>query len=107
MPAPRCLTPSLALAYLRELSLDVRAAVVLDAAGEPLAGDAPLASRARTALGGEGGSAGVVRVPGDGETLLAVRTADGCAIAVVAGELAVLTLLAHDLEAVRDALVTA
>ena len=36
---PPALTPALALAYVRELSADVRAVVVLDAAGGVLAGD--------------------------------------------------------------------
>src|ERR1700741_4048707 len=44
------LTPSLALAYLRELSADIRAAIVLDAAGNPLAGPEPLAAPPRALL---------------------------------------------------------
>ena len=44
------LTPELALAYLRELSNDVRAAIVLDAAGNRLAGPEALAGPARALL---------------------------------------------------------
>jgi hypothetical protein len=44
------LTPDLALAYLRELSADLRAAVLLDAHGERLAGPAALAAPARELL---------------------------------------------------------
>jgi len=91
------LTPALALAYLRELSLDVRAAVVLGPRGERLAGDAALAEPARAALAaGEG----VRRAPAPQGTLLAARRPDGTAIAVVAGPQALLELVAHDLEQV-------
>jgi hypothetical protein len=82
------LTPTLALAYLRELSVDVRAAVVLDAAGELLAGDAELVERVR-----EQGS------PEDAELLVA-RTPSGLAIAVMPGPCALRPLLQHDLERV-------
>ena len=44
------LTPDIALAYLRELSADLRAAVLLDAAGAHLAGPEPLAAPARDLL---------------------------------------------------------
>jgi hypothetical protein len=92
------LTPTLALAYLRELSLDVRAAVVLDAAGEPVAGDATLAARARAALAR-------TDVGADGP-LLAAEAPDGGAIAVLAGPRALLPLLRHDLAAIASALGT-
>jgi hypothetical protein len=95
------LTPALALAYLRELSLDVRAAVVLDAAGRLRAGDAGLAERAaQLAESAAGGSAR------EGSLLLA-RTHDGGVIAVLAGDFALLPLLEHDLAATAAALVTA
>ena len=48
MTAP--LTPALALDYLHALSADLRAAVVLDASGELLAGPPPLAAPARAVL---------------------------------------------------------
>jgi hypothetical protein len=86
------LTPALALAYLQELSVDVRAAVVLDAAGEPLAGEAALAAVARELL-----AAGEARRLVEGGTLLAARTADGGAIAALAGPLSLLPVLERDL----------
>jgi hypothetical protein len=95
------LTPALALAYLRELSVDVRAAVVLDAAGAPLAGDAELATRARERLAPAG------RRPAADPTLLVAQSRDGGAIAVLAGPSALLSLLGHDLAAVAVLLETA
>jgi hypothetical protein len=98
MTAP--LTPALALAHLREFSLDVRAAVVLDPAGEPLAGDAGVAASARAVI--EGAESATV---GE-DQLLVARTPDGGAIALVAGEFALLPLLEHDLAAVAAAALT-
>jgi hypothetical protein len=95
----------LALAYLRELSTDVRAAVVLDRAGELLAGDAELAAAARRLLGAASASA-VRSEPAGAGTLIAVRAADGCAIAVIAGDRALPGLLRHDLERTLAALCT-
>jgi hypothetical protein len=84
------LTPMLALAYVRELSTDVRAAVVLDAAAEParrlLAVPEAGAEDARSAPHGDG-------------RLLVVGAPGGSAIAVVAGPQALVPLLAHDLRA--------
>lgn len=95
------LTPALALAYLREISLDVRAAVVLDPAGEPLAGDAGLAARARALLAPDAAGAAA----GDGDLLVA-RAPDGGAIAAIAGDLAIRPLLEHDLRTAAAALET-
>ncbi|MEA2172338.1 MAG: hypothetical protein QOF76_5638 [Solirubrobacteraceae bacterium] len=53
------LTPDLAIAYVRELSADVRAAVVLDPAGERVAGDTRLAPAARAAAAALRGAAAV------------------------------------------------
>jgi len=92
------LTPALALAYLRELSLDVRAAVVLDAAGRPMAGDETLAEPARQLLARADGPAAA-----DG-ALFAARAPDGRAIAVLAGDFALVPLLEHDLAGVARAL---
>ena len=47
---PPALTPDLALAYVRELSADVRAVAVLDAGGALLAGDAAVAAAAAPLL---------------------------------------------------------
>src|SRR3954464_7477623 len=49
-PMPPALTPELALDYLRELSADVRAGVVLRADGRRLAGPDALAEPARRLL---------------------------------------------------------
>jgi hypothetical protein len=95
------LTPALALAYLQELSVDVRAAVVLDSTGRPLVGDADLAPSASELLasaGESGASAG---------PLLVARTPDGGAIAVLTGSRALMSLLEHDLAKTANVLVTA
>ena|ERR1700742_876134 len=93
------LTPALALAYLRELSADIRAAIVLDAAGNPLAGRASLAPPARALL-----AAG---------PLVSARADDGVAfgarderhgIVAVTGPLALPRLVLHDLAQVLIAL---
>jgi len=95
------LTPALALAYLQELSLDVRAAVVLDPAGRPLAGDADLAARARELLASPGAA------PAATGSLLAARAPDGGAIAVLTGSRALVLLVEHDLAEMAKSLVTA
>jgi len=92
------LTPSLALACLRELSVDVRAAVAIGPDGQQLAGDGQLADRARALL-----SAGSDALMTDG-LLLAARTADGGGLALLAGDFALLPLLEHDLVRLADAL---
>lgn len=92
------LTPALALAHLSELSVDVRAAVVLDASGEALAGDTALAPAARGLL-----AADETRRRVDDGILLAARAPDGRALAVLAGNFALLPLLEHDIAALaRD-----
>ncbi|MEZ0292906.1 MAG: hypothetical protein ACAH82_10215, partial [Solirubrobacteraceae bacterium] len=45
--SPAALTPALALDLVRELSADVRAGLILSAAGERLAGPSELAAAAR------------------------------------------------------------
>ncbi len=99
MTAP--LTPALALAYLSELSVDVRAAVVLDRAGAVLAGDEALAPRARALL-----LAAAAASPASAGDLLVARAHDGGAIAAVAGDFALLPVLEHDLRAAAAALAT-
>ncbi len=94
------LTPALALAYLQELSLDVRAAVVLDPAGQPLAGDTDLASRARDLLAASDASTSV-------GSLLVARAPDGGAIAVLTGPCALMSLVEHDLAEMARSLATA
>ncbi|HMJ04397.1 MAG TPA: hypothetical protein VK506_15760 [Conexibacter sp.] len=98
------LTPALALSYLNELSLDVRAAVVLDVGGEPLAGERALAQRARRLLQASGPAAsGVLRERAPDGTLLLAR-AGGATIAVLTGPCALLPLLEHDLARIAEAL---
>src|SRR4051794_26828182 len=70
-PLRAALTPDLALAYLRELSADIRAAVLLDAAGERLAGPPGMAAPARALL--------AALAPGPGE--LHARTDAGAVFA--------------------------
>jgi hypothetical protein len=96
MTAP--LTPALALAYLRELSLDVRAAVVIGPDGRELAGDGQIADRARALLAR---SDAAVACEGP---LLAARTAGGGGLAVLAGDFALTALLEHDLARLAEAL---
>ena len=50
MTPATALTPELAVEYLRELSVDIRAVAVLTAAGEPLAGAPELVEAARALL---------------------------------------------------------
>jgi hypothetical protein len=95
------LTPALALAHLRELSVDVRAAVVLDASGAALAGDARLGAPVQALLGAADGVRRERRADGE---LLAVRRRDGLALAVLAAPHALLPLLEHDLAAVVEAI---
>ena len=96
------LTPELALAYLKELSADYRAGVVLDAAGTVLAGVESLAAPARelwrrAAVGSV--CEGVAR---DGR-VFAYRTPT-LAIVVATGPFALPGLTRHDLRTVAAAL---
>jgi len=96
MTAP--LTPTLALAYVQELSVDVRAAAVLGPDGGILAGDGQLADRARALA-----AAGQGALLADGPLLLA-RLADGGCLTLLAGDFALLPLLRHDLARLAEAL---
>src|SRR4051812_31732549 len=96
------LTPELAVAYVRELSADVRAVVVLDAAGERLAGPDALAAPARALVAAAGGGPDVaVRVAG-GVVLAAV--APSHAVVVAAGPLSLVGPSALDARTAVDAL---
>ncbi len=108
------LTPLIALAYLRELSTDVRAAVVLDGDGELLAGDPAIVPAARALLAAWGAAPAAPPAPAapapaaaSPTTPLAVRTSAGVALAtraqrhaivVAAGIHALVPLLLHDLQ---------
>ena len=91
------LTPDLALAYLRELSVDVKSAIVVDGEGRRLAGPPELLNPARAVLGVMAATSG-----------LAIRTTAGWVFAarspsvglvVATGPLALRGLVLHD---VRD-----
>jgi hypothetical protein len=83
------LTPNAALGWLRSLSIDITAAVVLDATGAVLAGDA--------ALAGEGAATGAQ--PG----LISARS-ERHAIVVHIGPRALERLVRADLQAALEAL---
>ena len=102
------LTPVLALAYLRELSADVRAGIVLDAQGNALAsigdGDPRVAA---------GGLAAAARALLSEAALVRARTGDGGVfgasddrhgVVVATGPLALPGLTLHDLRSVLAAL---
>jgi hypothetical protein len=100
---PAALTPDLALTFLRELSADMTAAIVLDAAGERLAGPPTLHAPARELL--------AAAPPGPAE--LHGRTPAGAAFAardeahqivVATGPLALPGLTRHDLRTALAAL---
>jgi hypothetical protein len=108
------LTPALALAYLSELSADIRAALVLDAAGEVLAvsragaappdgaptrGDTALAAAARALLA----EAPVVRALTERGGAFGARD-DLHGVVVATGPLALPKLAVHDLLGVLAAL---
>jgi hypothetical protein len=113
---PAILTPALALRYLRQLSTDVRAAIVLGADGRPLAGEEAIAAPAadlaallpagarelivRVEAGGAlRGTALVARVEARTTLVLAPTT-----LVLAVGPLALLELLRHDVEAVAQTL---
>jgi hypothetical protein len=96
-PAPT-LTPALALDYLRELSADIRAGVVLGPDGALLAGPEPLAAAARDLLAAAGDAEEAQVSTADG-AVFASRS-DRHAIVVVCGRFALPSLLRHDLRRV-------
>jgi predicted regulator of Ras-like GTPase activity (Roadblock/LC7/MglB family) len=91
------LTPELALAYLGELSTDIRAAVVLGPDGEPVAGSHDLAAAARELLRLCGGAGVEVLTPRG--SVFAVRVGD-YALAVVTGRFALPALVRYDVRRV-------
>jgi hypothetical protein len=91
------LTPALALDYVRELSADVRAGVVLDAAGAPLAGPEELAAAARELLAAGGEAAELEAVTADG-VVCAVRSA-ALAMVTVCGRFAIPAIVRQDMRA--------
>jgi hypothetical protein len=93
------LTPALALAYLHELSADVRAAIVLDAAGNRLAGPESLVAPARALLA-EGALLGALTDRGGA---FGARD-DRHGVVAATGPLALPRLVLHDLARVLAAL---
>ncbi len=111
------LTPELALQYLDELSTDIRAAVLLDSAGQVAAahsasGEAPAkklgeltarlfghAEEAAAATPGFDGDVAQVEATTADGAVFAVRD-EGWTIAVVAGRFALPSLMFYDLRAV-------
>lgn len=92
------LTPHLALAYLRELSTDVRGGIVLDRAGTRLAGEPAIESGARALLGAAAGRTWI-QVRAAAGWVFAVCFPDG-AVVLVTGPHALPGLVRHDLGAV-------
>jgi hypothetical protein len=93
------LTPSLALDYLRELSADIRAAIVLDAAGNRLAGPERLAAPARA----HAAQAPLVAASTPAGRVFSARD-DRHAVLAATGPLALPGLTIHDLRTVLLAL---
>jgi hypothetical protein len=102
MPPALRLSPDLAVDYVRELSADVRAALVLDAAGELLAGPPALAAAARALLDA-GGDAAELEAGGDAGIVCAVRSGAHAAIAVC-GRFAIGGVVRQDLRTALAAL---
>jgi hypothetical protein len=98
MTAEPGLTPELAADYLRELSADIRAAVVLSAAGVPLAGAPELVAPARRLLEAAPGAA-EIEVAVAGGAIHAARSADHAVVAVC-GRFALPALIRYDLKVV-------
>ncbi len=98
MTAVPGLTPELAADYLRELSADIRAAVVMTAAGEPLAGAPELAGPARRLLEAAPDAA-EIEVSVSGGAIHAARSAEHAVVAVC-GRFALPALIRYDLKVV-------
>jgi hypothetical protein len=97
-PAPTPLTPALALDYLRELSADIRAGVVLDPSGALLAGPDELAEPARDLVEAAGGAREVHVANADGNVFAA--RSERHTIVVVCGRFALPSLIRYDLRLV-------
>jgi hypothetical protein len=96
-PAP-ALTPPLALDYLRELSADIRAGVVLAPDGALLGGPQELAAPARDLLAAAGDAREVQVAIADGNVFAA--RSDRHAVVVVCGRFALPSLIRYDLKLV-------
>jgi hypothetical protein len=96
--AEPALTPPLALDYLRELSADIRAGVILGSDGAHLAGPEALVEPARDLLTAAGDAA-EIHVSGPDGAVYAARS-DRHSIAVVCGRFALPSLIRYDLRLV-------
>jgi hypothetical protein len=96
--AEPALTPPLALDYLRELSADIRAGVVLAPDGALLAGPDALADPARDLIAAAGDATELHVNTGEG-AVYAARS-DRHAIVVVCGRFALPSLIRYDLRVV-------
>lgn len=92
------LTPAHALAYLRELSADLRGGVVLSSAGVHLAGDATLLTPARALLAAAGGAAEAEGRTRRGAAFVA-RSGD-VVVVIASGPQTIAGLARHDLRLV-------
>jgi len=97
-PAPTPLTPALALDYLRELSADIRAGVVLDPSGALLAGPDDLAEPARDLVEAAGAAREVHVANADGNVFAA--RSERHTVVVVCGRFALPSLIRYDLRLV-------
>src|SRR4051794_23625883 len=100
---PPALTSDLALDHLRALSADIRAAVLLDATGERLAGPAQMAAPARELLAALAPGPGELHARTDGGAVFAARD-ERHQLVVATGPLALPRLTRHDLRTVLRAL---
>jgi hypothetical protein len=98
MTAGPGLTPELAADYLRELSADIRGAVVLTAAGEPLAGAPELIDPARRLLEAAPDAAEIEVATAQG-AIHAARSGEHAVVAVC-GRYALPALIRYDLKVV-------
>ncbi len=89
------MTPAIVVGYLRELSTDLVAAVVLDAAGEPLAGSRALGAVAAE-LVGAGRGAPLAQARTDDHLVVVARSREHTVIAVHTAY-ALPSLVRHDL----------
>jgi hypothetical protein len=97
--AQPALTPPLALDYLRELSADIRAGVVLSPDGALLAGPEELAGAARDLMTAAGEAAAEVHVSTAEGAVYAARS-EQHTVAVVCGRFALPSLIRYDLRLV-------
>jgi hypothetical protein len=99
---PPALTPELALDYVRELSADVRAGVVMDAAGRLIAGPPHFQEPARALLQAAGAAAELEAATADGVVCAARSSAHS--IIAVCGRFAIPGVVRQDLRAALAAL---